>query len=328
MISKIANKSFRVARELMANIPAIDKYLLQGQNNCILMYHGVSKENHSYFNKRHTSAKSFETQIKFLKKNANIISVKDFFEQKFNPSKPNFAITFDDGYLNNFLYAKPILEKYQCPATIYITGLNKVGDHILWADYLNIASKLTTENIVIEGEVFVNKNGIYYHKDSDRSLYQIIKHDKPLYSFKQKIKESFSSIIPATDFEKHKDLWALVSDEQIKEMAKSDFVTIGSHGYYHNNLGHIALENAKEEIDLSKAYLEALTQYKINEIAYPDGSYNEAVVNYAKDIGFAYQLATEEYTYDAPNLQQVLKTRRGIYNVDTAINQLLTAISN
>ncbi len=38
------------------------------------------------------------------------------------PNKPLFAITFDDGLLNQYLYAKPVLDRYEAEATFFIMG--------------------------------------------------------------------------------------------------------------------------------------------------------------------------------------------------------------
>ena len=57
-----------------------------------------------------------------------------------NPNHHNnllqVAITFDDGYLDNFINALPLLENYNIPATIFIVGeaIDKPGE--FWWDEL------------------------------------------------------------------------------------------------------------------------------------------------------------------------------------------------
>jgi peptidoglycan/xylan/chitin deacetylase (PgdA/CDA1 family) len=189
-----------------------------------------------------------EKQILFLKKKCNVVSVQDFFERKFIKNKINVAITFDDGYLNNYTNAFPILEKYKVPSTIYCTGLNKIGENILWADFVNIASTLTDKEIEIEGEIFVKNKSVYTSTSTGKNIYETVKNIKPDYSFKQSIYDSLSFVKFKNDL-KYDEYWKLMSDEQIREISNSNYVTIGSHGFYHNNLGNISTENAKKEIE-------------------------------------------------------------------------------
>lgn len=87
----------------------------------ILMYHGVSdvkKIQNDYV----ISPQEFEDDLKALKENGYtsvfISDVISFAENKGSlPEKP-IVITFDDGYYNNYLYAYPLLKKYDFKATI------------------------------------------------------------------------------------------------------------------------------------------------------------------------------------------------------------------
>ncbi len=73
----------------------------------------------------------FEKQIRFLKKNYEIISASELIEMLIgNPKSGNrggkklVLITFDDGYEDNYVNALPILERYSCPAIFFVsTGL-------------------------------------------------------------------------------------------------------------------------------------------------------------------------------------------------------------
>jgi peptidoglycan/xylan/chitin deacetylase (PgdA/CDA1 family) len=254
--AKIASKIKRIAREQIAG-SSFGGVTAKGINgNYILMYHGVTQTGSTQFNTRHASIKCFRKQIAFLKKYCSVISLQDFMDGKFHPQKANFAITFDDGYLNNFTNALPVLEQYKCPATFFITGLNQVDDNILWADYVNIASTLTSADIEVEGELFSKKGNTYFSATTGKSLYHIIKHEKAGYAYKQQVRKAFASFTHFQDRQDIKEYWQLMSDHQIVTASRSKLITIGSHGYYHNNLGTISHENAVNELGLSKKYLD------------------------------------------------------------------------
>lgn len=68
---------------------------------------------------------SFEEQMAYLHDNGyTTISLDDFMAfqngDKLLPAKP-ILITFDDGFMSNYLYAFPILKKYSMTATIFVT---------------------------------------------------------------------------------------------------------------------------------------------------------------------------------------------------------------
>jgi peptidoglycan/xylan/chitin deacetylase (PgdA/CDA1 family) len=317
MIARIKNK---INRELL-NLKfktGIYKLFPKGSNK-IIMYHGVAKKDNNSMNFRHISAEVFEKHLKFLKKNTHVISVEDFFEQKFIKGKPNVAITFDDGYLNNYQHAFPLIEKYEAPTTFYITGLNTTSHHILWPDFHDLMVSVCQESeITCNGLTFL-RNGRdikrpYISKTDNENFHEYLK--KLAFKDKMEVLDKYTKGTDILNKETHFDYWKLASDEQIIEMSKGKYTTIGSHGMLHNNLGLINIQEAEQELINSKNYLEALTQKEINSIAYPDGSYTRAVVEIAKNLGFKYQLAVN-YLFSEDKKDNVILDRIGLYSYET-----------
>ena len=86
----------------------------------VLCYHSVSPEFTVRGFRAHPG--NFEEQISYLTSNYKVISMAEFAAHIYGGKELNGAavLTFDDGYRDNYTYAYPILEKYKCPATIFL----------------------------------------------------------------------------------------------------------------------------------------------------------------------------------------------------------------
>ena len=89
----------------------------------ILCYHSVS--DCINYEADSISISDFEYHIKFLKENYNVISLEKAFKfienQKIDIENP-VVITFDDGYIDNYHSAFPILKKFNAHATIFLVS--------------------------------------------------------------------------------------------------------------------------------------------------------------------------------------------------------------
>ena len=75
----------------------------------------------------------FTEQMEFLAKNHQVVSIDGLVEHlEGDSNRFVVAVTFDDGYKDNLVHALPILEKFNIPATIYITTRFPEGDTWVW----------------------------------------------------------------------------------------------------------------------------------------------------------------------------------------------------
>lgn len=81
----------------------------------LLMYHSIANDTPTGMN---TPPTKFETQLAWLKKQGYVFCTVSELLTTTQPKA--IAITFDDGFANNYLNAFPLLKKYQAKATIYL----------------------------------------------------------------------------------------------------------------------------------------------------------------------------------------------------------------
>lgn len=106
----------------------------------ILLYHSVIpklEEEHS--KSMFVSEVNFEKDLKYLNENGyetiSLEQMENYYlgEEVQLPEKP-IVITFDDGYLNNYEYAYPLLKKYDTKAVIYLIGWSVGRDTFIDSD--------------------------------------------------------------------------------------------------------------------------------------------------------------------------------------------------
>ena len=103
-----------------------------------------------------------------------------------------------------------------------------------------------------------------------------------------------------------------MTNEQIHKASLSRNITIGSHGFYHNNLGSLDNADAVNEVRLSKEYLEGIIQKEICTIAFPDGSYTEQLNDSLEKEGFKKQFLVN-YRFGDYNKKKNVYDRFGLY---------------
>ena len=94
--------------------------LLNRQRICVLLYHRVSD---SMRDSVTVGVEQFERQMVDVRKRCRIVGIDDIIANRVRRSslRPIVAITFDDGYRDNFEHAAPILLRHGVPAAFFVS---------------------------------------------------------------------------------------------------------------------------------------------------------------------------------------------------------------
>jgi len=117
-----------------------------------------------------------------------------------------------------------------------------------------------------------------------------------------------------------------MTTNQIKELSRSSFATIGAHGHYHNDLAKINISDAANELASSKQYLENIIQKPVNSFAFPYGYYTPQVVNEAKKAGYG-QLLAMDFHFAVDRNDPAMRERFTVNPFISTNNQMYATIT-
>lgn len=259
----------------------------------ILLYHGVLPDDFqtgiSNSSGKHIKRQQFREQMEWLSKNHSIISMNELRQAYLgngNIPEDAVAINFDDGFLNNYQVAWPILEEFQVAATIYLaTGF--IGTHqMIWSDRLE-AALINTAQPTITSEKDGEHTQWRLGSASDRlAALAGIKSFCKTISNEEKDKVVVSVEEQARLKPDDNDLlYGFMNWDHIRQMDASPLIEFGGHTVDHVSLGLVSIDEMQRQIDLSLNTISEELGKECRHFSYPEGQahdFNQDVIGHLK----------------------------------------------
>lgn len=208
----------------------------------------------------------FDQYIRYIAENYN---VKKFEEDWSDVKEKTLVITFDDGYWDNLEYALPILEKYKVPATVFVSTGNLDTPNEFWWDRL---ARLVPSDKLVEKRNELRKLS---PRERDKALEEMEQEGN---AFRERL---------VTD--------RTLTNDELKRLSDSEFITIGGHTVNHNALLYQTEEQQRYELMHSKKIIEDIIGKKITTFSYPFGqrdTYSDTTIRLLNECGFTRAAST------------------------------------
>jgi peptidoglycan/xylan/chitin deacetylase (PgdA/CDA1 family) len=240
----------------------------------LLTYHRIGQANNGDFSDPHmisASPAGFEWQMRHISRHFTVLSLEDVIE-RFKTGKllpQNIAaITFDDGYRDNYSLAYPILRSYKLPATIFLTtGLVNTAHPMWWDKLVYLIGTTQASAVSVPGLGLLRLENA---QARSRAREKLRRHLKSLNEDDRRSQVEALNHRLISDPNNQPCTPAPLTWEQVREMSQNG-VTFGAHTHTHPILTRVSTEDAEREILLSKQIIENELETPARLFAYPNG---------------------------------------------------------
>jgi peptidoglycan/xylan/chitin deacetylase (PgdA/CDA1 family) len=270
------------------------------------MYHYTRDLKHSRYPEiKGLDVSLFRQQIEFMNNNFNIVTmeqVMDAVEGRLELPAKALLLTFDDGYIDNYTFAFPILEEYGVQGSFFIPG--KIFTTYQLLDVNKIHYILASANIYslvddVKKLMDYYRGGEYDYPSTDELFQKYAVANwldiKETIFVKRMLQtvlpEKLRNIISSSLFGKYVGVSEeqlayelYMSEDQIRTM-KRHGMFIGIHGYDHYWLGNLPQEQMRQDISKALEVMDEFIDRKRWVMNYPYGNYNSDVLAYIKEKG-------------------------------------------
>jgi len=241
------------------------------------------------------SKETFREHCRILQENFDVVSLEEaaeFLESGEFSYLPKAVITFDDGYLDNYEEAFPVLKEFNLPATIFLPTTMIGKDEPLSHDKAFWLAKNALEQNVKLENIFL-KAGLSSEKAQVSDALELC--DKIVYLPTEQRDILISELEKALAISEYPKEYKLLNWEQVSEMDRNG-ISFGNHTATHPVL---PLEDERTfvcEIFESKQILENRLGKTAVSFAYPNGKYNKEVREQIVKAGYKLAVTTDKHT--------------------------------
>jgi len=212
---------------------------------------------------------------------------------------PAVAVTFDDGYADNWTEALPILEATGVPACFFVASGYVGGPREFWWDELDAllpAEGALPESFTPPPSTPSTKGGLARAPAPTRTAAERValrsRLQKALRRLPPAPREALLDALAAWSGRgrSYRPAYRQLTLEELARLAACPLVTIGSHGVSHTSFAALDPAGRRAELAASKAALERWTGRAVTAFAYPFGERSDVprgAADEAAAAGFA-----------------------------------------
>ena len=257
----------------------------------ILIFHRVRSQVDPLF-PGEPDAAQFAALLRHLSTRFRVLPLGEGIDRLYDGTLPSraLAITFDDGYADNFTVAAPLLQAAGMPATIFVAAGHLDGG-AMWNDRVIEAVrgvKASRLDLAPLGLGVLDTGSIDAKRGSiDRLLFALKYRPQ---DERERDARTLQDAAQVAD-----PIALMMTSAQVEALARHG-IAVGAHTLTHPILTRLADVDARVEIAGSKARLEAITGRPVKLFAYPNGrpqeDYGPAHVRMVREAGFAAAVST------------------------------------
>jgi peptidoglycan/xylan/chitin deacetylase (PgdA/CDA1 family) len=291
------------------------------RNTIILLYHRVA-DVPTDPQLLCVTPKKFSEQMQVLRGTWNPVSLPQLSAGVRHGRLPrrSILVTFDDGYADNLHSAKPILEQYEIPATVFVAAGYLGIEREYWWDELEqllLQPRVLPEQLSfrLNGTTFewkLGKSAVFYSEQSYQEYADWNLQKKTVPTERHALYLDLYKALRPLASEQRDEMLEMLSQwsgcnsvvrethrpmtvPEVQKLRDGDLISIGAHTMSHPVLSSLPIDAQRKEISGSRNLLEDIVGHSVTSFAYPYGresDYTQESVTAVADAGFELAFST------------------------------------
>ncbi len=259
------------------------------------------------------STRNFSEQLEVLRRHCTPVPLSRLVAnlRAGKSERREVAITFDDGYIDNLRFAKPIMERHSFPGTVFIASGYLGLEREYWWDeleriFLTPGELPATLELSICGQPrqWTLGDACRYGAEEEarerRSNYSCDPRSSARLKFFAELHGVVRSL-PSPDLaavmtqlaawagidRRPRPNYRPMTSDEVRELESGGLVRVGAHTVTHPDMSRLNREQQRAEIHQNKDFLEDLLGRPMENFAYPYGYYSDESPKILQEAGFA-----------------------------------------
>jgi len=277
-------------------VDKIKKYLSIPKNNFVIfLFHGVIEKNLfevRNYNKKHILKKEFVKILRLLKRKGNVLSLDEILyciKNHINLPKNTYAITFDDGFENNYSLAAPILDELNLSSTFYFSTDFIENNTMSWIDKIEYCVELKKK-----GEVYIPWLRRKIQFNSKKSKIYLLENIRYFvknnfgFNINNFVNHFFNQCNIKIINHSNINIDKKINWKQTNLLKNHRLFKVGGHSHEHLSLGLLSSKQSTSQIKKSFRLFKKKINLNLEHYSYPEGQkidYNKSIATILKSNG-------------------------------------------